>query len=259
MPAKVSPLDSLHSTPTVHQPQRHAGAIKGMSAECQVRAVQCCVVTCAGHYQGQEVAVKVADPYYSVREQSCKAERIIQEVWTYQQMQGIPAVYGTLVPELLAFIRLPHDTFILVVSKQGQSLSDYVDAHKCVPDAAKVLDSLSKLHSCGVIHGGPRFDNITFRPDCTDVCFIDLQRAHVRNYCWKANSLVHDRSMRQWRKPNYDEQLAQGSESLAKQIMEQIECRTKEHEYVSNLLAQDYSQLTGSCAKFQRGKFPVNY
>lgn len=229
----------------------------GIRILAHVETIKCGVY--AGRYQGVEVAVKVTDPYYSARRQYIKDLRVLQEIWAYQQMQQIAEIYGTLVPELLAFARLPRKVFILVISKQGQSLSDYVDEHKQGPDQSMVLASLSRLHSCGVIHGSPRFDNITFKPGCQDVCFIDLQRARVNKYRWKTSGEVYDRSIQEWREATLDEQLVHGSESLVRQIMDQVKVRAKEFEYVSRLLEADYSQLDSDCLSFQRGRFKVDY
>ena len=39
---------------------------------------------CAGQFQGQEVAVKVSQPYYEVREQRNREDKFLHEVWMYQ-------------------------------------------------------------------------------------------------------------------------------------------------------------------------------
>ena len=117
----------------------------------------------AGQYQGQDVAVKVTYPYYEAEGGNCKETRVLQEVWAYRQLQNIPEVYGNLVPELLAFVGLPKYTFILVMTRQGQSLSDHMDVHGQIPSKDTLLAALAKLHSCGVAHGSPRFDNIALK------------------------------------------------------------------------------------------------
>lgn len=44
-----------------------------------------------------------------------KELRILQEVWAYQQIQKMPEIAGKMVSKLHAFLRLPNETFVLVV------------------------------------------------------------------------------------------------------------------------------------------------
>ena len=213
----------------------------------------------AGQYQGQDVAVKVTYPYYEAEGGYCKELRVLQEVWAYQQLQNIPEVYGNLVPELLAFAQLPNYTFILVMTRQGHTLSDYVDVHGHIPSKDKVLAALAKLHSCGVIHGSPRFDNIALKPGSLDVCFIDLQRVKIRDHEWNAYTFSKVYVDGNWREPNEAEVLDEASRSLTQQIIRFVKLRNQEVEYVCQLLECDYSQETEKCYTTQRSVFKVKY
>lgn len=93
----------------------------------------------------------------------------------------MPDIAGKTVSKLHAFLRLPNETFVLVVDRQQQSLSDCMDEHGCVPEELKerLLSSLRVLHSKAVVHGSPRFDNVTVKPGSHDICWIDLQKTTV--------------------------------------------------------------------------------
>ena len=212
----------------------------------------------AGWYKNQEVAVKVSQPFYEVREQSSKEDAFLHEVWAYQQLQQMPEIYGTLVPELLAFVRLPHDVLLLVMTKQGPSLSDYVNDNGNLPTALKetVLSSLARLHSHGVVHGSPRFDNITLKPGSSDVCFIDLQRVARHKYAWpRPDSFGEkwDSSLEDWRElTSADaEAIDRGAYRLAQDIMTAVAHKVQEYMYVCMLLEQDYTE-TRDCTTLQR-------
>ena len=225
----------------------------------------CCtglVLLRAGQFQGQEVAVKVSHPYYEVREQRNKEYKCLHEVWMYQQLQQMPEIYGTLVPELLAFVRLPHHVCILVMTKQGRSLSNYVDENGNLPTALKetVLSSLTRLHSHGVVHGSPRFDNITLKPGSSDVCFIDLQRAGCHKYAWPDSvNEKWDSSLEDWRELTSTETLDKGARSLASDIMTAVKLKVQEYDYVYMLLEQNYTQATDCTVAFQSDRFKVDY
>ena len=210
-------------------------------------------------------SVKVSQPYYEIRDQSDKQDRYLHEVWAYQQLQQMPGICGSLVPELLAFVRLPHNAFILVMTKQGRSLSDYVDENGNLPTTLKeaVLSSMRRLHSHGVVHGSPRFDNITLKPASSNVCFIDLQWAECIKYTWpKPDSFCKwDSSVQKWRKvASADrEALDKGAHKLTDNIMTAVKLKTQEYDYLCQLLKQDYTQDTRDCTTFQRARFPVYY
>ena len=106
----------------------------------------------AGYYEGKPVAVKVTKPYRKAHHMYSKELRILQEVWAYQGIQKMPEIAGKTVSKLHAFLRLPNETFVLVIDRQQQSLSDCVDEHGCVPEELKerLLSSLRVLHSEGV-------------------------------------------------------------------------------------------------------------
>ena len=210
-----------------------------------------CICGDAGRYQDTDVAVKVTNTYH--KDQYAKALRILQEVWAYQQLQAIPEIYGSLVPKLLAFAELPHETCILVMTKQGQSLSDHVHEHGQVPDKEMLLSALSKLHYCGVIHGSPRFDNITLQPESLRPCFIDLQRVRCRSYLWKACSGSY------WDEQTDDERLAYGARCLTLDIMAQVKLRQQETEYFCKLLERDYTKKSEDCRSYQRSWLKVDY
>ena len=195
---------------------------------------------------------------------SSKELRILQEVWAYQEIQKMPEVAGEMVSKLHAFLRLPNDTYVLVVDRQQQSLSDYVDEHGCVPEELKerLLTSLRVLHKNGVVHGSPRFDNVTVKPGRQDICWIDLQRTSVHTkYTWrtKTGGRMLDRSTRTVREKTHDDKLAEGAEALAKDIFEQAKLKAQEYLYVSRMLDEDYSQLDMDCASHQRSSFSRSY
>ena len=218
---------------------------------------------CAGHYEGKPVAVKVTKPYHKAHHMYSKELRILQEVWAYQETQKMPEIAGKMVSKLHAFLRLPNETFVLVVDRQQQSLSDYMDEHGCVPEELKerLLASLRVLHSNGVVHGSPRFDNVTVKPGSQDICWIDLQRTLVHKYTWRTNPRkeVYDISVGPWREKTHDEQLAEGAEAMAEDILEQLKLKAQEYQYVSRLLDADYSQLDKDCASHQRSHFSRSY
>ena len=177
----------------------------------------------------------------------------------------MPGIYGSLVPELLAFVRLPHDVFILFMTKQGQSLSDYVDEHGSLPTTLKetVSSSLTRLHRHGVVHGSPRFDNITLKPGSSDMCFVDLQRAGCHRYTWpRPDSFCKwDSSRSKRRKLTSADSEAQdeGAHALVSDIMTVVKVKLQECEYLCRLLEQNYAQNTRNCTTFQRARFPVDY
>ncbi len=193
-----------------------------------------------------------------------KELRILQEVWAYQEIQKMPEIAGKTVSKLHAFLRLPNETFVLVVDRQQQSLSDCVDEHGCVPEELKerLLSSLRVLHSNGVVHGSPRFDNVTVKPGSHDICWIDLQRTTVHTkYTWRTNpgGKMFDRSTGNLREKTHDEQVAEGAEALAQDILEQAKLKAQEYLYVFRMLDADYSQLDKDCASHQRSSFSRSY
>ena len=218
----------------------------------------------AGWYQDQEVAVKVSQPYYEVREPSSKKNRFLNEVWAYQQLQQMPEIYGRLVPKLLAFVHLPNDAFLFVMTKQGRSLSDYVNETGNLPTSLKeaVLSSLTCLHRHGMIHYSPRFDNITLKPGSPHVSFIDFQWADFfQNTCsWPRKfGLKHDSSLRKWRELTSAEELDEGAHGLTDKIMTWTQTRLQEYQHMCRLLEQDYTLDSRDCATYQRARFPVDY
>ncbi len=218
---------------------------------------------CAGCYEGKPVAVKVTTPYHKAHHMCSKELRILQEVWAYQEIQKMPEIAGKMVSKLHAFLRLPNETFVLVVDRQQQSLSDYTDEHGCVPEELKerLLTSLRVLHSNGVVHGSPRFDNVTVKLDSQDICWIDLQRTSVHKYTWRTDpgGRMYDRSIGQLREKTHDDELAEGAKALAKDILEQVQLKVREYQYVSRMLDADYSQLGKDCASHQRAHFSRSY
>ena len=152
---------------------------------------------------------------------------------------------------------------MLVMTKQGRSLSDYVNENGNLPTALKetVLSSLARLHSHGVVHGSPRFDNITLKPGSSDVCFIDFQRAGCHKYAWpRPDSFgeTWDSSLGNWRELTSAEALDKGAHSLASDIMTAVAHKVQEYMYVCMLLEQNYTE-TGDCTTFQRDSFKVDY
>lgn len=139
-----------------------------------------------------------------------------------------------------------------------------MDEHGRIPSKDKLLSALDKLHRCGVIHGSPRFDNIALKPGSLKVCFIDLQRVRMRDYQWKplwgSNfSEVYDKLEGRWREADEAEVLHEGARSLTKQIMHFVKLRSKEVEYICQLLDYEYSQDKVNCYSIQRSRFKVNY
>ncbi len=57
----------------------------------------------------------------------------------------------------------------------------------------------------------------------------------------------------------HDEELAEGSEALAKDILQQAKLKAQEYQYVSRMLDADYSQLDKDCASHQRSSFSRSY
>jgi len=196
---------------------------------------------CAGYYEGKPVAVKVTTPYHKAHHMYSKELRILQEVWAYQEIQKMPEIAGNMVSKLHAFLRLPNETFVLLVDRQQQSLSDYVDEHGCVPEELKerLLTSLRVLHKNGVVHGSPRFDNVTVKPGSQDICWIDLQRTAVHTkYTWRTNpgGRMFDRSTGTLREKTQDDEVAEGAEAMAKDILEQAKLNAQEYLYVGRRL-----------------------
>ncbi len=219
---------------------------------------------CAGYCEGKPVAVKVTTPYHKAHHMYSKELRILQEVWAYQEIQKMPEIAGNMVSKLHAFLRLPNETFVLVVDRQQQSLSDYVDEHGCVPEELKerLLTSLRVLHKNRVVHGSPRFDNVTVKPGSQDICWIDLQRTTVHTkYTWRTDpdGMTFDRSTGNLREKTHDDEVAEGAEALAQDILEQAKLKAQEYQYVSRMLDADYSQLDKDCPSHQRSSFSRSY
>ena len=62
-----------------------------------------------------------------------------------------------------------------------------------------------------------------------------------------------------WLEKTHDEQLAEGAKAMATDILEQVQLKAREYQYVSCMLDIDYSQLDKDCASHQRAHFSRSY